>query len=234
MSVGALHSFYCSKEWQEFRQMIIQDRSKDGVICEECKQFIFSATDIHIHHTPIELTEQNYKDKTISLNPDNVKMIHKACHDKAHGRFCKGAKKKERGIYLVAGAPMSGKSSYVRQNMTTGDLVIDMDKLYQAISYQEQYNKPDNLKYNVFAVKNLLLDNIKTRYGDFKSAWIVGGYPNKVEREQLAQRLGAEIILLEVSKEECIRRLDNCLDYRQSHKKEWINYIEEWFFRFSK
>jgi hypothetical protein len=234
MSTGVLHSFYCSKEWLQFRIMIIQERSKNGCFCEECGGLILSADDIHIHHTPVELTEQNYKNKLISLNPDNVKMIHKECHDKIHGRFCKGAKKKERGIYIVCGPPMAGKSTYVNHYMTTGDLMVDMDRIYQAISYKEEFDKPENLKYNAFAIRNLLIDNIKTRYGDYKSAWIIGGYPNKVEREQLAYRLGAEIVLIEVPQEECIKRLDNCMDFRRSHKHEWKNYIEDWFFRFSK
>lgn len=233
MSSGVLHNFYCSKEWLEFRAMIIQDRSKDGCFCEECGELILSSDEIHVHHTT-ELTEQNYKDKTISLNPEKVKMVSKRCHDKIHGRFCKGAKRKERGIYIVCGPPLSGKSAYVEQNMSTGDIVVDIDRLFQAISLKEEHNKPDNLKYNVFAIKNLLIDNIKTRYGGFKSAWVIGGYPNKVEREQLAKSLGAEIILIEITKEECIRRLECCLDFRGNHKKDYLEYIDEWFFRFSK
>lgn len=234
MSQGALHKFYCSKEWADFRQMIIQDRSKDGVICEECGEIILDASQIHIHHI-IELTEHNYKNKMISLNPQNVKMVSKECHDRIHKRFSKGAVvKKNRGIYLVCGPPMAGKRTFVKQQMETGDIVVDMDKLYQAVSYLEEYNKPDNLRFNVFAIRNLLIDNIRTRYGNFKSAWVIGGYPNKVERDQLAYKLGAEIILLEVSKMECIARLDSCMGYRSIHKGEWKRYIEEWFERFSK
>lgn len=233
MSSGVLHNFYCSKEWIRFREMIIQDRSREGFVCEECKGLIFSVSDIHIHHIT-ELTEQNYQNKLISLNPDNVMMVHKVCHDKIHSRFCSGARKKERGIYIVCGPPLAGKHTYVEHNITTGDMVIDMDRLFEAISFKEKYNKPDNLKYNVFGIKNLLIDNVKTRYGDFKNAWIIGGYPNKVEREQLANKLGAEIVLLEVPKEECLKRLESTFDYRHSHFKEWSQYIEEWFFYFSK
>ena len=34
-------------------------------------------------------------------------------------------------------------------------------------------------------------------------------------------------------KEECIRRLDNCMDYRQVHKREWKEYIEKWYENYS-
>lgn len=231
MSKGILHSFYNSKEWLAFRYDIIDKR---GTICQDCNKKIFESRDIQIHHTPIELTEDNFKDVNISLNPDNVRLICSRCHNKAHGRFVGGIKKKPRGIYLVCGAPLSGKTSYVIENMTQGDMVVDIDRLYEAVSLQDRYDKPDNLKYNIFAIKNTLIDNIKTRYGNFKSAWVVGGYPNKVERERLATELGAQVILIECSKEECIKRLENSNDYRQRNKTEWIRYIDDYFEKFSK
>lgn len=234
MSTGVLHRFYCSKEWRTFRELIIDTRSKNGVICEDCGKTILQMNDIHIHHTPIELTEANYMDRMISLNPDNVKMICKDCHDKAHDRFCGKRKKKERGIYIVCGPPMAGKTSYVMENMTAGDLVIDMDKIYAALSLRELYDKPDNLKYNVFAIKNMLVEHIKTRYGNFRSGWIIGGYPNKVERERLAYELGAEVVSLVITKDECYSRLESCKDYRGQHKGEWKKYIDEWFENYSK
>ena len=233
MSEGVLHRFYCSKEWKNFREMIIQDRSKDGVKCEECRRFIFKGEEIHIHHTPVELTEKNYKDKMVSLNPDNVKMICRGCHDKAHNRFCGGHKRRERAVYIVCGPPMAGKTTYVRQNMESGDIVVDMDKLYEAVSLCETYNKPECLKYNVFAIKNAVLNQIKTRYGGFKNAWVVGGYANKVEREKLAVDLGAEIVLIDITKEECMKSLEHCMDYRQKHKSEWKQYIDRWFEEYS-
>lgn len=229
MSTGDIHRFYCTKEWLVFREIIINERSKNGTICEECGRMIDKPNDIHIHHTPIELTLSNYLDKTISLNPDNVKMVCKTCHDKLHDRFSGKRKKKERGVYIVCGAPMSGKTSYVLENMTEGDIIVDIDKIYAAVSGQPIYNKPENLRFNVFAVKNLLIDNIKTRYGNFRSAWIVGGYPNKAERERLAYDIGAEIIMLDVTKEECIMRLNADTGYRGENKGEWRKYIEKYF-----
>lgn len=124
---------------------------------------------------------------------------------------------------------MSGKSSYVMEHMEQGDLVVDMDELYKAVSFMPKYNKPENLKYNVFAIRNSIIDNIKTRYGGFRTAWIVGGYPRKAERQRLIETLGATPIFLDVSKEECIKRLDICNDYRSEHKDEWNEYIEKWF-----
>lgn len=229
MSTGVLHTFYCSNQWKLFREGIILTR---GTICQRCGKHIFESGDIQIHHTPIELTGQNYKDVNISLNPDNVELICSTCHNKEHDRWC-GAKKRHKGIFIVYGAPLSGKKTFVKENMNRGDLVIDIDELYSAISFMDIYDKPDNLKNNVFAIKNLLIDNIKTRYGNFNSAWIIGGYPLVAERQRLELELGAETILIRCTKDECLRRLDVCRGYRQDNKTEWKRYISEWFDKFT-
>ena len=92
--------------------------------------------------------------------------------------------------------------------MSRGDLVVDMDRLYSAASMLPYYDKPENLLSNVIGIRNALIDNIKTRYGKWNNAFIIGGYPDKYKREKLAEDLGAEIIFCDVSKAECLKRLD--------------------------
>ena len=229
MSTGVLHNFYKSKRWTDFRRNIILER---GLECEECGEVILNSKELHLHHIK-ELTKENYLDVTISLNPNNVKILCHKCHNRVHNRFCKGIVRKQKAVYIVYGPPMSGKTSYVLNNMEPGDIVVDMDKLYQAVSFQPLYNKPDNLKYNVLAIRNSILDNIKTRYGDFNIAWIIGGYADKYQREQLARDLGAELIFMEATKEECIARLQSCNDYRRKLISEWESFINQWFESFT-
>ncbi|WP_459997301.1 hypothetical protein [Paradesulfitobacterium aromaticivorans] len=108
---------------------------------------------------------------------------------------------------------------------------MDMDALYHAVSMLPSYDKPDNLLSNIRGIHNLLIDNIKTRYGKWTNAWIIGGYADKYKRERLADDLGAELIFCDVSREECLRRLeaDEVRRYRQD---EWRGYIEKWFEQF--
>jgi hypothetical protein len=232
MSEGVLKAFYNSKEWKLFRQQYILKRMKEDkrIICKYCDKNIIESADMHLHHTPIELTEENYTDKTISLNEENIAIACRHCHNMEHGRFCGGKhKRREKAVYLVYGAPMSGKITYVSENMEPGDIVVDMDRLFNAISLMQTYEKPDNLKYNVFSIRNHIIDNIKTRYGGFRTAWIIGGYPEKYIRDKLAEETGAELVFIDTPKDICIARLDSCCDYRATHKSEWVQYIERWF-----
>lgn len=208
--------------------LLINQRMVNGAVkCNKCGKLIAKVKDIHAHHIK-EITPENVHDANISLNPDNIELICRNCHDVEHNRFVKVEKK----VYLVYGPPLSGKTTFVRNNMHRGDIIVDIDMLYAAVSGLPFYDKPDNLLNNVFIMHNELLDNIKTRYGKWHNAWIVGGYADKFKRERLADELGAELIYCDLSKEECIARLKSDED-RRYRQDEWIKYIDRWYERYT-
>jgi len=210
-----LHSFYCSKPW---RTLSFKLKVERGGKCNRCNN-IFDDMKYLIGHHTIELTEDNVHDSSISLNPVLIEIICHDCHNKEHRRFGNS-----HNVYIVYGSPLSGKTSLVMDLMKYGDIVLDLDALWKAVSFQPEYIKPNNLRFNVFAIRDTILDQIKTRYGEWNDAYIIGGYPEKYERERLAQSLGAEIIYCESTKEECINRL------RTSGKSDkWIKYVNDWW-----
>jgi hypothetical protein len=218
---SVLKSFYASEKWQNFRLNLIVERKP---ICERCKEVVLDTKKLIGHHKE-ELTPENVNDYSVSLNPNLVELICHNCHNKEHGRF---GYKKTKEVFIVYGSPLAGKKTYVSQNMSRGDLVIDMDIIYSALSMLPYYDKPDNLFNNVIGIHNMLIDNVKTRYGKWNNAWIIGGYADKFKRERLGNELGAELIYCDVGKEECLRRLEVDID-RQWRKDEWIGYIEKWY-----
>jgi predicted kinase len=225
-----LQTFYASDIWRNFRLALILERSKEkgGVICADCGKLIARPIDIHAHHK-IELTPENFNDYNISLNPIHIDLICHSCHDKKHYRF---GHKPQKEIFIVYGPPMAGKKTFVKENMERGDIVVDMDRLYEAVSMQSCYDKPDNLFSNVIGIRSLLLDNLKTRYGKWYNAWVIGGYADKFKRERLAEELGAELVYIQTNKEECYARLNVDKD-RQYRVIEWKKYIDEWFEKYS-
>ena len=80
MNCEKLHGFYHSKAWEKCRKVYIQ--STNG-LCERCLGLgIYNAGKI-VHHK-IPLTESNYQDAAISLNPDNLMLLCHACHEEIH------------------------------------------------------------------------------------------------------------------------------------------------------
>lgn len=218
---AVLQTFYASDIWRAFRLLIINQR---GLRCEHCGERVAAGHELTIHHI-IELTPDNYKDAMIALNPDNVMVVHHACHNRIHPR---NAAKTGRLVFIVYGPPMSGKTTFIQENLTPGDLVVDFDAIFVNLSALTCYNKPNELLPNVRAVHSLLLDHIKTRYGKWDTAWIVGGYADKYKRDKLAEELGAELIYLETSQDECLARLKKDND-RSKREAEWTGYINKWF-----
>ena len=219
-----LDNFYKSTEWENLREVLINERiDADGnVICAHCGKPILKKYDMIGHHkTP--LTEENVNDVTISLNPDNIDLVHHRCHNLIHEKF--GYKRKE--IYLVYGSPLSGKSTWVNDNMSQGDLIVDMDSIWQCISGCKRYVKPGRLNAVAFAMRDFLMEQVKIHNGKWNNAYIVGGFPLVAERERICRTLGAREVYIDTSKEECLRRLESAADGRD--KAEWTKYIEDWW-----
>jgi len=224
-----MNLFYSSKKWRKFRETIIAQR---GNRCEKCGNRIAVAKEIVIHHIK-EIDETNVDDAMVSLNPDNVMVVCHSCHNKIHPRgaasYTTDKDLQVQQVFIVYGPPLSGKNSYVKARIQPGDLVVDMDSLYEAVSGLERYHKPDKLLPNVRSIHSQMIDNIKTRYGRWNNAWIIGGYPDKYRREKLANDLGAKLVFIEATKEVCLNRLANVKDDRANRIEEWTAYIDKWF-----
>ena len=218
--------FYRSDAWEKLVRALRIERAVNGVVyCEECGQPILRPYDCIAHHVT-ELTEENVDDVSIALNPANIKLVHFKCHNVIHKRF---GYKPCKHVYLVYGAPCSGKSTFVADNAQPGDLIYDIDRLWAAIRSEklDSNAKPSELKANVFAMRDLILDNIKTRFGRWNSAYIIGGYPLVGERERLVDSMGVDkVIFIDTPKELCLQRA-------LLKSPEWSNYVETWFERYS-
>ena len=215
-----LQRFYASKRWRDLRQVLIVQRHG---ICDRCgKDFSFDTSELIAHHKE-HLTDESLADPDVAVNPDNIEIVCQKCH--AHYHTERGATKRKQ-VFLVYGSPLSGKTSYVKANMESGDLVIDLDAIESALTLDPLYMKHKSMNKTVFAVRDFLYDQIRIRAGDWTTAWVVAGIPRKNDRDRLAARLGASCILVEATREECRSRL---LEADDGRYPEWETYIDQWF-----
>lgn len=227
MRFETLSQFYTSTEWRKFRQVVIAERvnKKDGVLYDEYSgKPILKSYEIILHHKT-ELTMQNVNDPEISLNPDNIMIVTPQSHNAIHNRFGGRLKSWQRKVYYVWGAPMSGKTTFVSENMQRGDLVLDIDKLWSALSGLPVFIKPNELKPIVFNARNAIFDSIKTRAGNWQTAWVIEGGALLGDRKRRIEALGAESIFIDTDIDECFARLSR--DERDG--LAWADYIKEWF-----
>lgn len=124
--------------------------------------------------------------------------------------------------FIVCGAPCAGKSTFVAENAPRGDLVYDYDTLQMALSQCGSHDHLQAIRPYVIAAREAIFEQLEAHPS--QGAWIISSSPRKAEIHALAERLGAEIEFLEVSREEAHARAD--LDSRPA---EWHDYIENWF-----
>lgn len=220
-----LENFYRTKQWQKLLEVIKMERvNEEGqLICWHCGKPITDKYDCIGHHT-IFLTEDNVNDTNISLNPNLIQLVHHKCHNKIHNKL--GYTKRE--IFLVYGSPMSGKSTYVKTVAEPGDLIVDINNIWECISVNGVH--ANKVKSVVFTVRDRLLEAVKHRLGKWDNCYIIGGYPLISERERLCKELGAREIFIDTPKEVCMERLKASEDRDQ---EEYKKFIEDWWRKYS-
>lgn len=222
----ALQAFYYGKKWKKFVECLkIERTAPDGnLYCEHCGKPIVRQYDCIGHHIT-ELTEENVSDPAIALNPDNVVLIHFRCHNELHERFgYRGSIIKQ--VYIVYGAPCSGKSAWVDSVANRDDLILDIDRLWTAVkaSACEPFQKPDALKAIVFDLRDCILQDIRTRRGKWRNAYIIGGYPMEAERERLADMVGADKqIFIDTPREVCLQRAAEISETLAGFVSDWFD-----------
>ena len=127
---------------------------------------------------------------------------------------------------LVAGPPGSGKTTYVRERAKWGDLIIDIDTLYRALSGCSRYQKPDSLLPFVLEAFEAAEARLLSM-SDVGHAWIISAAPKVAQRQYYAKR-GAEVVVLAVPVGECIRRIADDPERNQPNA-DWERWIHRWW-----
>lgn len=220
-----LATFYKSKQWEKCIRLIRMQRvdAEGRNICEHCGKPIIREYDCIGHHKQV-LTEENVNDTNISLNPENIALVHHRCHNKIHEKLSFNNHLKY--VYLIYGPPLSGKSTYVKEVMNEGDLIVDVDSIWECVSGLDRYMKPKRLIGTVLGVRDKLIEDIKFRRGRWNNAYVIGGYPMISERERLTRVLGAREIFIDTSVHECLERAEQIKDKRRN--LDYQRFILDW------
>ena len=240
------YDFYKSAEWKACKDQVLLQRIKsDGAVyCEHCGQPIIkgfnpakknNAGAIVFHHK-IYLNSMNMNDASVSINPENIMIVHWSCHNEIHERFGFGGgnNKPEKKVYLITGASCSGKTTWVRERVQANDVVLDIDDLWQWVSGQPRYNKPQSLKPIVFSLRDEFKALIQRGAGTWRNAYIIESLPSATDRNREADKyrqFNVEVITMDAAKEECLQRLYNHPEGRDV--KLYEKYISDYFDRYS-
>lgn len=238
---STLASFYAGDDWSACKAEVLRERIKNGVVCcEHCGEIILkdfnpreknNAGAMVFHHKRPLLTVEDANNAAISINPRMIAILHWSCHNIVHSRFSGQNTQPEQKVYLITGAPCSGKTTFARERMQAGDALIDIDDIWQQISGQPRYTKPNSLKPIIFKTRDAQEDLVRTRAGTWRNAFIIKSLPLPMDRKREAEKFGAEVITIDTPKEECLRRLRDNPNGR--NVADYEKFINDYFMMFS-
>lgn len=233
------NAFYKSKKWETFRKVIIEERTDaDGFVrCAICGKPIINKYDLIVHHIK-ELDDSNVNDASIALNPDNVQCVHFKCHNKLHERFgyhttsAGGSYKPvKKNVYIVYGAPCSGRRTWVHDVATEDDLIVDQNAIYAMISVGGDQTS-GALKSVVFDIRDKLYDVIRYRSGKWHNAYIITSGALLGDRLRLIQRVGADdCVYIDTDMQTCLKRAKGA-SQTDKYIVDLYQLIIDWFDRF--
>jgi len=121
---------------------------------------------------------------------------------------------------LVVGPPGSGKSSYVRERVKFGEMVVDVDELFRALTLRPMWEKPPQLIGAVLAVRDYLIES-------FEPAWVISSNAERGYREGMREKYGAEVVVLETPAAVCLARIE--ADGRPTAGNDWDGLVARWW-----
>ena len=229
--------FYKGDDWDACKQQVLAERMRgEEVRCELCGELVTKSfnpnaknnSGARVFHHVIPLTDINVNDAAIAINPANIQILHWQCHNKVHKRFEGQVSRLDQKVYLITGAPCSGKTTYARERMSAGDIILDIDDIWQQITGLPRYEKPSQAKPLVFAAFKTYKEKIYQRSGTWYQAFVIESLPLKMDREREARELNAdEVVVMDATEAECKERL--AVNPCGRDATEYTGYIEKYY-----
>lgn len=134
----------------------------------------------------------------------------------------------KRPVYIIEGAPGSGKTTYVQSRKQPGDIVIDLDLLASALQ-GDVVAHPDYTPVMdaVISAREAVYKTIRNRSGQWKSAYIIISSSDAKHVESIADQLGGTVVTMDTDLGQCITQIQN--DPTRPNKEHDIKLAQQWY-----
>lgn len=132
------------------------------------------------------------------------------------------------GFTVVTGPPCSGKSTFVKANKGSRDVVFDYDRLSSALTCSTEHtvNGRSYAHRFVMDMRSSFVATAKRGAHDAENMWFIMTNLTDSVRAWLST-LEPEYVEMRVSEQECLQRL--AADDSRSDKEAWAEVIKKWF-----
>jgi hypothetical protein len=215
---------YDTQRWREHRLHFLQSNP----LCVHCSmKGKVTAANVVDHIIPVRVDDSiNFFDS------DNHQSLCESCHNRKSQteRFGKWYERREKGthteVLIVNGPPASGKTTWVTKHKQEGDLILDLDTIWQALTGLPLYEKPVQLNPVVFAVRDTILDSIGQMPG-LKRAIILTTNTRTPAMIAFMNRHRCQVVDMDADEQTCIDRILN--DRKRKNKGQHVQLVRDWF-----
>ena len=139
------------------------------------------------------------------------------------------SERNQKRVIVVNGAPGSGKTSYVKQSIQPNDIALDLDYLTSALVLDDHlYGNRESQLGTALVIRDVLMEQIENRFGKWHNAYVITAEKDSRKVHVLANRLDAELVTIQATKEECIEHIRND-SRRNSVADKHIQLVENWY-----
>ena len=130
-------------------------------------------------------------------------------------------------VTIVCGPPGAGKTHYVMQRLKWGDVLLDIDLLFAALSGQAMYDKPATLLKMVLRVRDTVVAELQGP-NTIARAWLITSTTKHAEIAGMANKLKAKVVVIETPANICMQRIQ-ADPRRKDLLAEWQPLVEKWW-----
>lgn len=128
-------------------------------------------------------------------------------------------------VNVVHGAPLSGKSTYVKEHIGENDIVFDFDYLMSSLSGKRVHNHNESIVPYILDIRDLIINKLKGEE-NIDNAWIIVTKPTEALKKSLIG-LNAEYIEMKIDINQARKRLIDNPDGRDIDK--WNSLIDRYY-----
>lgn len=122
-------------------------------------------------------------------------------------------------IVLVYGPPGAGKTTHVQNTRAPGDIVIDYDRIAQALGSDVSHHHPDPIHHAALAARNALLVALRKGQLPAERAWIVSAHPHAP-----AMFPHHEAVLIDPGRDEVLAQATAA-----GRPDDWSTLVDDWY-----
>jgi len=213
-------------KWEKYRSRFLAANP----LCVRCLAKGRTTAAQHVDH----ITPVTAADDPLFWPASNHQALCAECHgrktvieDVGRGRSKRKKREHAWSATLVCGPPCSGKNTYVEKQNKTGDMLIDVDALHNAISGEPTHEHSAELLPFAFEARDAIVEKLQT--SSFAGhVWVIATAPTRGDRMSWSGRLGCDVHLLKTPKDICLARAET------ERPAKWIGYVKQWFYAYEK